>query len=85
MACNNLLTTSLLHVVNRLFASLLSKLVIHRHFYKLFQQVVISLQITICNKADFNNLMKLMLSLYNTFRAISIERNTVGVKSMSPV
>ena len=58
MACNRLLTTSLLQVVSRLYASCR---VIHRLvtscFNKLFQQVATSLQMTSCNKPDFNKLV----------------------------
>ena len=51
MACDSLLTTSLLQVVNRLVASLLSKLIIHR--------LAASLQMTSCNKPDLTDLLKL--------------------------
>ena len=58
MPCDSLLTTSLLQVINRLVACWLSKLVISMQAcYKLFQQVVKSLQMTNCNKPDFNRLV----------------------------
>ena len=51
MACDSLLTTGLLQVVNRFVASWLSKRVINAQACcKLFQQVVTSLQMTSCNK-----------------------------------
>ena len=55
MACDSLLTTSLLQVVNSFVASLMSKLVVQA-CCKLFQQVVTSLQMTSCNEPDFNRL-----------------------------
>ena len=58
MACDSLLTTSSLQIVNRLVAGWLSKFVIHRQACcKLFQQIVTSLQMTSCNKPYFNRLV----------------------------
>ena len=54
MACNSLMTTSLLQIVNRPVASCLSKLVFHRQV----QQVVTGLQITSCNKLDLDLLQR---------------------------
>ena len=59
MACDSLLTTSLLQVVNRLVATRLSKLVLKKVCCKLFQQVVTSLQVTSCNKPDLTCLLQL--------------------------
>ena len=53
MACDSLMTTSLLQVVNRLVASWLFQ----QTCGKLFQQVLTSLQMPNCNKPDLNRLV----------------------------
>ena len=58
MACVSLLTTNLLQVFDRLVASsIIVKTCYPQACCKLFQQVVTSLQMTNCNKADFNRIV----------------------------
>ena len=61
MACDSLLTTSLLQVLNKLVATLLSKLVIHRSSTSCVTSCnKLCLQMTSCNKPDFNRLVAIL-------------------------
>ena len=66
MACDSLLTTSLLQVVNRLVASSLSKLFIQVDLF------VKSQQMTCCNELDFNRLVCNLIKLTSLLQLATV-------------
>ena len=58
IACSGLMITSLLQVVNRLAASWLSRLFIHKLVGNRFNNVQQVCKYHVCNKSDFHNVMK---------------------------